>query len=263
MNTSGEAADQVLRMSLEGTEFALKISGKAADKIYHKLLKLYKELKNETKKTKGKMRLKNLLSSGKPVDIYTVEDKNLKKFCTEANKYGLLYTVLKDRNDGSNTTDVMVKRDDKARIDRIWKRLGLANTELESIKAEVVKQVEDEKQEPVRADKQKSKEEEFLDELMAKPNPTKEEGQSRNPDKARATKSSQSVPSSETKRNRTDRPRTTDTDSRTYKPSVRKELDNIRKEQELQLQKSKSKKKSKSKTQEHIAPKKTKKDKER
>ena len=55
MNTSGEAADQVLRMSLEGTEFALKISGKAADKIYHKLLKLYKELKNETKKTKGKM----------------------------------------------------------------------------------------------------------------------------------------------------------------------------------------------------------------
>lgn len=263
MNTSADAADQVMRMSLEGTDYALKISGKAAEAIYHKLAKLFKELKNESKKTKGKMRLKNLLSSGKPIDIYTIEDNNLKKFCTEANKYGLVYTVLKDRSDGSHTTDVMVKRDDKARIERIWKRLGLANTEMESLKAEVVKQVEDEKQAPVRADQQKSKEDEFLDELMAKPNPTKEEVQSRNPDMARTTKSSQSVPSSETKRDRTDRPRTTGTDSRSYKPSVRKELESIRKEQELELQKSKSKSKTKSKTQEHIAPNKTKKEKER
>lgn len=261
MNTSGEAADQVLRMSLEGTEFALKISGKAADKIYHKLLKLYKELKNESKKSKGKMRLKNLLSSGKPVDIYTVEDNNLKKFCTEANKYGLVYTVLKDRNDGSHTTDIMVKREDKPRLDRIWQRLNLANTEMESIKAQVVKQVEEEKQEPVRTGREKTKEEEFLDELMAKPNPTKEEGQTRNPDMARTTKWGQSVPSSETKTSRAGET-TRESDRRIYKPSVRKELDNIRKEQELKRQKEKTKS-QKSKTHEHIAPKKTKKERER
>lgn len=261
MNTSADAADQVLRMSLEGTDYALKISGKAAEAIYHKLAKLFKELKNESKKTKGKMRLKNLLSSGKPIDIYTIEDNNLKKFCTEANKYGLVYTVLKDRSDGSHTTDVMVKRDDKARIERIWKRLGLANTEMESLKAEVVKQVEDEKQAPVRADRQKSKEDEFLDELMAKPNPTKEEVQSRNPDMARTTKWGQSVPSSETKTSRAGEP-TREPDRRTYKPSVRKELESIRKEQELKMQKAKTKS-QKSKTQEHIAPKKTKKEKER
>ena len=261
MNTSGEAADQVLRMSLEGTEFALRISGKAADKIANKLLKLYKELKNESKKSKGKMRLKNLLSSGKPVDIYTVEDNNLKKFCTEANKYGLVYTVLKDRSDGSHTTDIMVKQEDKARLDRIWQKLNLANTKMESIKAEVVKQVEEEKQEPERIGGEKSKEEEFLDELMAKPNPSKEEGQIRNPDMARTMKSNRSVPSSETNTSR-ERGTTQEPDRRSYKPSVRKELDDIRKEQELKRQKERTKT-QKSKTQEHIAPKKTKKERER
>ena len=96
---------------------------------------------------------------------------------------------------------------------------------------------------------------------MAKPNPTKEEGQTRNPDMARTTKWGQSVPSSETKTSRAGEP-IREPDRRTYKPSVRKELDNIRKEQELRMQKAKTKS-QKSKTQEHIAPKKTKKERER
>ena len=53
MNTSGEAADQVVRMSLEVGEAALKISGTGAK---HLAVMLYAVLK-EKKKTKGRVSL--------------------------------------------------------------------------------------------------------------------------------------------------------------------------------------------------------------
>ena len=57
MNTSGEAADQVVRMSLEVGEAALKISGTGAK---HLAVMLYAVLK-EKKKTKGRVRLETLV----------------------------------------------------------------------------------------------------------------------------------------------------------------------------------------------------------
>ena len=61
MNTSGEAADQVVRMSLEVGEAALKISGTGAK---HLAVMLYAVLK-EKKKTKGRVRLETLVKSGR------------------------------------------------------------------------------------------------------------------------------------------------------------------------------------------------------
>ena len=52
MNTSGEAAEQIVRMSLEGFEVAAKITGAGAKNI---AVLLYSILKEE-KKTKGKAR---------------------------------------------------------------------------------------------------------------------------------------------------------------------------------------------------------------
>lgn len=56
MNTSGEAADQVVRMSLEVGEAALKITGAGAKQL---AVILYAVLK-EQKKTKGRARLETL-----------------------------------------------------------------------------------------------------------------------------------------------------------------------------------------------------------
>ena len=53
MNTSGDAAEQIVRMSLEGFEVAAKITGAGAKNI---AVLLYAILKEE-KKTKGKARL--------------------------------------------------------------------------------------------------------------------------------------------------------------------------------------------------------------
>lgn len=58
MNTSGEAADQVVRMSLEVGEAALKITGAGAKQL---AVILYAVLK-EQKKTKGPGKAGNPLS---------------------------------------------------------------------------------------------------------------------------------------------------------------------------------------------------------
>lgn len=80
MNTGGEAAEQIVRMSLEGFEVAAKITGAGAKNI---AVLLYSILKEE-KKTKGKARLTNMLRSGKELKVFTVKNCDLKKFTQEA-----------------------------------------------------------------------------------------------------------------------------------------------------------------------------------
>lgn len=77
MNTSGEAADQIVRMSLEAGKAALKITGAGAK---HIAAALYVILKDK-KKTKGKTRLENLVRSCKPLTVFSVKKQRFKGFC--------------------------------------------------------------------------------------------------------------------------------------------------------------------------------------
>ena len=84
--SSGEAAEQVVRMTLNGVEVAAKISGKAAERL---AVLLYAVLKDQ-KKTRGKTRLNSMLRSGKELKVFAIGDRDLEKFCREAKKYGIL-----------------------------------------------------------------------------------------------------------------------------------------------------------------------------
>lgn len=77
MSYSGEAADQVVRLSLNGVEVAAKLSGSAAKQL---AIMIYAILKDQ-KKTKGKIRLTNMLRSGKELKVFAVKDGDLQKFC--------------------------------------------------------------------------------------------------------------------------------------------------------------------------------------
>ena len=124
MSYSGEAADQVVRLSLNGVEVAAKLSGSAAKQL---AIMIYAILKDQ-KKTKGKIRLTNMLRSGKELKVFAVKDGDLQKFCEEAKKYGVLYCVLKDKNATDGITDIMVRAEDAAKVNRIFTRFGLANS---------------------------------------------------------------------------------------------------------------------------------------
>lgn len=135
MNTSGEAADQVVRMSLEVGEAALKISGTGAK---HLAVMLYTVLK-EKKKTKGRVRLETLVKSGRPLTVFSVKESDLKQFVQEAKRYGVLYCAVRNPKGSSDgLVDVIVKEEDAPRINRIVDRFQFASvTEAAKIKTEI------------------------------------------------------------------------------------------------------------------------------
>ena len=124
--SSGEAAEQVVRMTLNGVEVAAKISGKAAERL---AVLLYAVLKDQ-KKTRGKTRLNSMLRSGKELKVFAIGDRDLEKFCREAKKYGILYCVLKDKTANDGHTDVFVRAEDASKINRIFDRFGIATADI-------------------------------------------------------------------------------------------------------------------------------------
>ena len=76
LNTGGEAADQVIRMSLNGAEVALKITGVAAKEVATMLYAILKD----NKRSKGRTRLENLIKTGRPLTIFTVKADDYEQF---------------------------------------------------------------------------------------------------------------------------------------------------------------------------------------
>lgn len=68
MNNGGDAAEQVVRLSLEGFEVAAKLTGSAAKNV---ALLLVSVLKQE-QQTKGKARLTNMIKSGKELKVFSI-----------------------------------------------------------------------------------------------------------------------------------------------------------------------------------------------
>lgn len=250
MSYSGDAAEQVVRMSLEGAEVAAKITGAGAKEI---ALLLYAVLKDQ-KKTKGKTRLTNMLRSGKELKVFAVKDNDLAKFCKEAKKYGVLYCVLKDRDATDGITDVMVRAEDASKVNRIFERFALTTMDMASVRSEIERaraKRNEEKEEPEVPAPERSKEDVFLDALMS--NPSREQAQTENPTEARVAKSRQSVPSSEaSKQGQASTDKSPERDDTRARPSVRQELKEIRAELE---QKPKERREAQ-KPLEHHAPKK-------
>ena len=228
MNTGGEAAEQIVRMSLEGFEVAAKITGAGAKNI---AILLYSILKEE-KKTKGKARLSSMLRSGKELKVFTVKNDDLKTFTQEAKKYGVLYCVLADRknNDPNAEVDVIARAEDASKISRIVERFHLASVDTASIVTEAEKS-KDEKngqQEPEITTPEKAEKDKLLDELMGKP--VGKEENAPNPSVAKTEKSPLSEPTSEQPKKSAEGATMTK-----EKPSVKEELRKIkesRKEQE-------------------------------
>ena len=167
MTNSGDAAEQIVRMSLEGTEVALKLSGSAAKNIAAALYTIAKNA--DRNKTKGHQRLSAMLKSGKELKVFAVKDGDLQKFCEEAKKYGVLYCVLKDKNATDGITDIMVRAEDAAKVNRIFTRFGLATVDLASLKTELVKEqnkARTEEDADVRSGSDKPHNDDFVKELF-------------------------------------------------------------------------------------------------
>ncbi|MBO5971089.1 MAG: PcfB family protein [Clostridia bacterium] len=261
MSSNGEAAEQVTRIILDGTEVLLKLTGRGAERA---AVLVYTTLRQQ-EKTKGAARLSSMLRSGKPLKVYTFEEKDLPKFKEVAKQYGVLYSILKEKDKTGGVFDVLVRADDENKINRIIERFSLTKLDTTSLKVELEKEksereqtkatdaeknpdnVAEQKEVPEQERPQKSRSDIVADELMGAP-VQKEVKVQGNPDMARTenteTVSSETLsyvetnhlsePSLKDIRNPTDRNEGR-SDKSGKKPSVRAELNKLKKAREQKI----------------------------
>ena len=201
MNNGGDAAEQVVRLSLEGFEVAAKLTGSAAKNV---ALLLVSVLKQE-QQTKGKARLTNMIKSGKELKVFSIPNKDLAQFTKQAKRYGVLYCVLRDKSAKGDDVpvDIIARAEDASKIQRIVERFEIGKVD----KAGVITQAEQDKADREAVAREvptKTKGEIIVEEAMGKP--LQKEGQSHeNPTVAKTEKSPPSERSSEISGTVTDR----------------------------------------------------------
>jgi len=231
MNTSGDAAEQVFRMSLDGVQMVLRVTGAGAKNL---ILLLYAIFKDQ-KRTKGKVRIASMLRSGKELDVFSVKESDLRVFAQEAKQYGILYAAIRDpKGSPDGMVDVMVKKEDATRINRIVERFKFAVVDTASVKAEIEQSRAGKTPDaPEITTPDKSAEDKLLDELFEKP-VQKETAQPENPTPARTEKSPPSEPTSTKSSKAAEGTSKPPEKSDASRPSVRQELKDIKAAREKQ-----------------------------
>ena len=120
MNYGGEAADQIVRYSLEGIDCSLRLSGTLAKN----LAVFFAAVLKDQKKTYGKTRMVRMLKENRPLKFFTVPSDRLKEFSREGKKRGLLYVVIRDKKNPERC-ELMVFADDAAKVNRVMDKMNL------------------------------------------------------------------------------------------------------------------------------------------
>ena len=265
MNSSGDAAEQIVKLTLDGAEVVLRLTGSAAKNI---AAGIYAIAQNKDKnKIKGKQRLSAMLKSGKELKVFTISEEHLKQFATEAKRYGVVYCALRGKNPAPDgMVDVMVRAEDASKINRIVERFHLATVDAASIKSEIQRSRDGQTapDTPEQTQPVKSEEDRLLDDLLGAPI-QKEAAAPENPSAARTEPSPPSEPTSKPPSKAAEGTAKPGDD----RPSVRQELREIlarRKQEEQHATPAKEPerpKKQKPKTPKHKQPKRKRKPKER
>ena len=134
---TSDAAEAVIKFYVEGMEVALKVLGAGAKNLAVMLYVMSKDKKT----SKGRVKLNDMLKTGKSLQLFALDKKDLKKFHEEAKYYGVSYCMLANKKDKANDgmVDILVKEDDALRINRIIDRYKLAAIDTVSVRSEINK----------------------------------------------------------------------------------------------------------------------------
>lgn len=120
MNYAGEAADQIVKYSLDGIEKSLRLSGELAKH----LTVFFAAVLKDNKKTAGRTRMIRMLKENRPLKFFTIPRDRLKEFAREGKKRGLLYVVIRDKKNPKHC-ELMVFADDAAKVNRVMDKMNL------------------------------------------------------------------------------------------------------------------------------------------
>lgn len=215
---SADTADQMTKMTLEGIQVAAEIALKAGGATAKSLAATLYAIITDNKKIKGKTRLNALLKSGKELKVFAIHHNDLKKFCDAAKQYGVLYSVLKEKNNTDGIVDIMVRAEDASKISRIVDKFELATIDTKAIRDSILAQRSGAIQDiPTLSD---TEHDELVKKMM-----------NQNPVQARTDRKDTTFEqSSKTSKKEKNRKKVTRT-ATTSRPSVKKELKRIKADQ--------------------------------
>ena len=152
MSISSESAEQMTGMILRTEEVCLRVTGTAAKEV----IALIAAILKDQKQTKGKTRLTNMIKSGKELKVFSVNQRDLKRFMQEAKRYGVLYSALIDKHNKNfdGMVDIMVRAEDASKINRIVQRFKIATYDEAELRNENAKTKEEKAKPKTQDEKQ-------------------------------------------------------------------------------------------------------------
>jgi len=115
----GEAADQMVRMMLSGTEVAVRLSGSALKN----LLALTMALASSRKTLSGKVNMGKMLRETRDLRLFPMSPEQFKQFQKHAKKQKILFSAIKDRDGKGRVIDVVMPATELDRANQIFERM--------------------------------------------------------------------------------------------------------------------------------------------
>ena len=115
----GEAADQMVRMMLSGTEVAVRLSGSALKNM----LALTMALASSRKTLSDKVNMGKMLRETRDLRRFPMTPEQYKQFKKLAKKHKLLFSVIKDKDGKGKLIDVILPVTELERANAIFERI--------------------------------------------------------------------------------------------------------------------------------------------
>lgn len=213
-----EMMTTLLKCTIDGATMSIRIAGKVGK---HTMAMLLAALQKP--KTKGQIRLKQMLTSGKELSIFSVKPEDMKRFAEQAKKYGITYNTIKSKV----VCDIMVPAEQAVQVKRVLEKLEIATVQnavdLPEVKTTEAQVAQTEKEQEfldsavgVDPERAKQSQEKTIDALV------EDELKTENPKQA-LEKDPLSKPLSERKNT-----------GKAEKPSVKKKIDTLKNAQKTQ-----------------------------
>ena len=121
----GEAADQLVRMMLSGTEVAVRLGGSALKNM----LALSLALAKNNKTISGKVNLGRMLRKTRDLRQFPMTPEQYKEFSKLAKKQKILFSAIRDKDDQGKLIDVILPVTELDRANMILERVGYLSLE--------------------------------------------------------------------------------------------------------------------------------------
>lgn len=125
----GDVAEQMVRILLDGTETAVRITGEGARQLAAFLYAWTQQEHGRNLAQHGRTSMVRLLKSGQELQVFRLRKEEYAAFKPHARQYKLLYAALRNRREPDGLIDVVVRTDEIPRVNHVLERLGYGSVQ--------------------------------------------------------------------------------------------------------------------------------------